>query len=194
MAYDKQTFLQNVVVLIDTREQKNEHIAAQLDSLGIRHESRKLDFGDYSFQAQGRDFSLSCVIERKANVNELYGNFTSDRDRIEKEFKAGSSLAREFILLLEDCSSMEALKQYVVPAWEMEARGRKVANIGELCYSTLRSWQCGDRYHFRTVFVPDRKDTAVRILEEFYWYWRNYKKLTVSRRNRGGDGAGEWVY
>ena len=169
MAYDKQTFLQNVSVLIDTREQKNEHIVERLDSLGIRHKPKKLDFGDYSFQAQGRDFSLSCVVERKASVNELYGNLTSDRDRIEKEFKAGSVLAREFILLLEDCRSMEDLRRYAVPAWEMEARGRKIANIGELCYATLRSWQCGDRYHFRTVFVPDKQDAAVRILEEFYW-------------------------
>ena len=185
MAYDKQTFLKNVTVLVDTREQKNEHILACLDSLGVRHESRKLDFADYSFLIQGRDFSLSCVVERKGSVNELYGNLTSDRDRIEKEFRAGSSLAREFILLVEGCGDMEELRQYTVPVWEMKANGRKVANIGELCYSTLRSWQCGDRYHFRTIFSSGKKDSAVRILEEFYWYWRNYKKLTLSRRNRG---------
>lgn len=185
MPYDKKTFLQNVAVLTDTREQKNGHVIARLEELGVRHESRKLDFGDYSFQIQERDFSLSCVVERKASVNELYGNLTSDRDRIEKEVRAGSQLTREFILLLENCRGMEELRSFVVPAWEMKANGRKVAEIGELCYSTLKSWQCGDRYHFRTVFVPDQNDTAVRILEEFYWYWRNYKKLTMSRRNRG---------
>ena len=185
MAYDKQTFLQNVTVLVDTREQKNEHILTCLDGLGIRHESRKLDFADYSFVIQGRDFSLSCVVERKGSINELYGNLTSDRDRIEKEFRAGSSLAREFILLVEGCGDMEELRQYTVPVWEMKANGRKVANIGELCCSTLRSWQCGDRYHFRTIFSPGKKDSALRMLEEFYWYWRNYKKLTLSRRNRG---------
>lgn len=185
MAYDKQTFLKNVTVLVDTREKKNAHVLKQFDALGIRHEIKKLDFADYSFMVQGRDFSLSCVVERKGSINELYGNFTSDRDRIEKEFRAGSSLAREFILLIENCADMEDLKSYVVPTWEMEAMKRKVANIGEICYSTLRSWQCGDRYHFRTIFVENQKESAVRILEEFYWYWRNYKKLTLSRRNRG---------
>ena len=91
MAYDKQTFLKNVTVLVDTREKKNSHILKQFDSLRIQYEDRALDFGDYSFMMQGRDFSLSCVIERKGSINELYGNFTSDRDRIEKEFRAGSS-------------------------------------------------------------------------------------------------------
>lgn len=185
MAYDKQTFLKNVVVLADTREQKNEHILSSLAALGIPCEARKLDFGDYSFLVQGRDFSLSCVVERKASVNELYGNLTADRDRIEKEFRAASALSREFILLIEGCPSMEALKEYQVPAWEMQERKRKVANIGELCYSTLRSWQCGDRYRFRTVFSPEKEKSAVLMLEEFYWYWRNYKKLVLSRRNRG---------
>lgn len=185
MAYDKQTFLKNVTVLVDTREKKNSHILKQFDNLRIQYEDRALDFGDYSFMMQRRDFSLSCVIERKGNINELYGNFTSGRECIEKEFRAGSSLAKEFILLIENCADMEELKSYILPAWEMKAMKRQVANIGEICYSTIRSWQCGDRYHFRTIFVENQKDSAVRILEEFYWYWRNYKKLTLSRRNRG---------
>ena len=98
---------------------------------------------------------------------------------------SGREAALPESLLIENCADMEELRSYIVPAWEMESMKRKVANIGEICYSTLRSWQCADRYHFRTIFVESQKDSAVRILEEFYWYWRNYKKLTLSRRNRG---------
>lgn len=172
-------------MLHDTREQENKHILDKLDRLNIKHEERALVFGDYSFIAQDRDFSLSCVIERKANVDELYGNLTKDRQRIEKEFDAGSSVANEFNLLIEGVANIEQLQTYQVPDWQMQRFNRKVQNIGEYCYTTIQSWQSGNRYNFRTIFSANKEDTAVKILECFYWYWRNFKKLTASRRNRG---------
>ena len=65
MPIDKKTFLKTVTILYDTREQKNQHILAALAEMGVRAEERKLDYGDYSFTADGRDgsrlldFSLS---------------------------------------------------------------------------------------------------------------------------------------
>ena len=56
MPIDKKTFLKTVTILHDTREQKNAHIIEALDKLGVKHEERKLDYGDYSFTADGRDF------------------------------------------------------------------------------------------------------------------------------------------
>lgn len=186
MAYDKKTFLKNVVIVCDSREKENKHITDEFDKFGIRYiTDKKLPFGDYSFIAQDLDFSLSCVIERKANINELYGNLFSDRGRIEKEFLGGSNLFNEFILLLENCENEDYLKHYKVPDWEMEKYQRKVQNIGENCYSTLQSWQCGNRYNFKIMYEKGNKESAVKILERFYWYWRNFKKLSASRRNRG---------
>lgn len=184
MAIDKKTFLHNVTICHDTREQKNSHIVEQLESFGVSHREKKLDFGDYTFECGGRDFSLSCVIERKANVDELYSNLVCDRERIEKEFAAAGNIANDFILLLEGCGDETELKNFEIPPWEMLLRDRKVRNIGELCYATLKSWQCGNRYKFRTLYVKDRKETAAKILEEFYYYWRNYKIFTASRRNK----------
>ena len=184
MAWDKKTFLKEVVILHDTREQENVHIIQALNSLNIQHEARKMDFGDYSFMIGGRDFSLSCVIERKANVDEFYGNIIGDRERIEKEFSTGSQIANQFILLLEQCGSMEELKAYTIPDWKMKTQQRKIQNIGEYCYATIKSWQSGNRYAFRTLFVPDADKTAAVMLEEFYYYWRNYKIMTACRRNR----------
>lgn len=185
MALEKRDFLKKVVVLVDSREQENRHILARLDALGVPWERRKLDFGDYSFTLDGRDFSLLCVAERKANVDELYGNLTQDRGRIEREFEAGSRIANQFLLVVEGCADMDSLRRYQVPDWQMEALGRKVQEIGALCYATLKSWQCGDRYRFRTLFAPDPNETATLLLEEFYYWWRNFKLLTASRRNRG---------
>ena len=84
MAIDKKTFLKTVTILYDTREQKNQHILSALGDMGVMTEQRKLDYGDYSFTADGSDFSLSCVVERKANVDELYNNIMNDRARLEK--------------------------------------------------------------------------------------------------------------
>lgn len=184
MPYDKQTFLRNVTVLVDTRERENRHILRELDHLEIAHKDRKMDFGDYSFEIAERDFSLSCVIERKADVDELYGNLTKDRDRIEKEFSAANSIAKEFVLLIETCRDIDDMRRYRISDFDMIRQHRKIQNIGEYCYSTLKSWECGNRYKFRTRFVSDRSKTAAAILEEFYWYWRNYKIMTRSRRTR----------
>ena len=101
MPIDKKTFLKTVTILHDTREQKNAHIIEALDKLGVKHEERKLDYGDYSFTADGRDFSMSCVVERKANVDEIYNNVTSDRGRIEKELYSAAQLAKQLTLFIE---------------------------------------------------------------------------------------------
>lgn len=182
MAYDKNTFLKNVTILHDSGEQENTHILAELKSMGVKCELANLDYGDYSFKAQGRDFSLSCVIERKANIDELYGNLTKDRERIEREFALASTMANDFTLLIENCESWEFLKEYKVPEWQMKAYKRKVQSIGYECYQTINSWQSGNRYSFSTILVADKSQTAFKMIEHFYWYWRNYKILTANRR------------
>ena len=184
MAADKQTFLKNVTVLTDTREQKNAHITTALDRLGVAWEARKLDFGDYSFLCGGRDFSLSCVVERKASINELYGNLSTSehRARLEREFSAAHSTGADMTLLLENCAGEEELKEYQVPAWEMQAFSRKVQDIGIRCHRVLCSWQMRNRYGFRVSYVRDPEGTAAKMLEFFYCYWRNYK--TAGRPQR----------
>lgn len=62
MSFDKKTFMKTVTVIYDTREQQNKHIIDKLGECGVMTEKRKLDFGDYSFMAEGRDFSLSCAV------------------------------------------------------------------------------------------------------------------------------------
>ena len=155
MPIDKKTFLKTVTILYDTREQKNQHILTALGELGVPFEERKLDYGDYSFSAGGRDgsrlldFSLSCVIERKANVDELYNNIMSDRGRLEKELYAASQCAKQLTLIVENIGGWEELKSYRVPAWQMKANPQRVKeDIGAPVYSTLKSWQSGNLYRF----------------------------------------------
>ena len=89
----------------------------------------------------------------------------------------------QFTLLMEGVGSMEALRDYVVPDWKMKmSPQRAVADIGKRCYSALRAWQPSNRYGIRVKFVENREQTAVKILEEFYYYYHNYKALIAPRR------------
>ncbi len=183
MAIDKKKFLQEITIIVDTREQKNSHITDKLQELEIPFASRALDYGDYSFITKNRDFTLNCVIERKANIDELYGNFTKDRERIENEFNKASRHCNDFILLIEDCSGMNELKNFTLSNTQMARLPmRQVAKIGELVYCTLMSWRCGNRYKFYIEFVKNKDSTACKILEVFYYYWKNYKTLTQAKR------------
>ena len=182
MKFDKRDFMKAVTVIYDTREQKNAHIIAALSDMGVPTEQKKLDFGDYSFTAEGKDFTMSCVIERKANVDEIYNNIMHDRERLEKEFKAAMLLSRDFTLLIENIGSWEALKSYYVPEKNMiNHPERKVQAIGAYIYSVLKEWKTANSYNFNTEFVDDGRKTAAKMLEIFYYYWKNYKTLTAAR-------------
>ena len=152
MGYDKKTFLKNVTIICDTREQKNSHILSRLDEMGIAYKHESLDFGDYSFVVaekvkdgtKTRNFTQSCLIERKANVNELYGNLTIDRERIEKEFLCGSSLSNEFTLLIEGVSNFDELYEYELPEWQMLsvlAICRAVLALPRILVSRCTAWR-----------------------------------------------------
>lgn len=183
MTIDKKTFLKQVSILCDTREQKNDHIIQELKKAGIPTEERKLDYGDYSFAAEGRDFSLSCVVERKANVDELYGNIMTDSDRLKKELYAANCLSKELTVVIENVGSWEQLKTYQVPESQMNANPQRVnKDIGATVYAALKSWQKSNRYNFKVEFVNDKQDTWKKLLEIFYYYWRNYKELTAERK------------
>ena len=179
---EKKEFMKKVTILVDTREQKNKHITDVFSNLGIMFKQQKLDFGDYSFTVDSRDFSCSCVIERKASIDEVYGNITADRERIEKELDTISKNANQCTFMLENCSGWEHLKGFEIPEIKADKQGRKVRNIGASVYSTLQSWKCGNRYSFSVEFVPDQNHSALKILEIFFWYYHNYKKQTAPRK------------
>lgn len=115
---------ETLVVLCDTREQKNSHIIKYLSEykhksgkIGIPYKNKKLDSGDYSFYLPKnpeygilRDiyFDKEFMIEKKKDLNELSGNLTANRDRFKNEFTRCP--AKQFHLLVEDGSWMDIYK------------------------------------------------------------------------------------
>lgn len=101
----------NLVLLVDTREQKNDHIIDFLQSKGINYIVKKLDFGDYScmlpkgsFEGQTRDiyFNDEIVIERKACIDELAANFKEDGVRLKTELAHLNKYDIKFFIFVED--------------------------------------------------------------------------------------------
>jgi len=115
------TILKSAVVLTDTREKCNEHILSGLDALKVSHKPVALSFGDYSVMLPAipeaginRDtyFDAEITIERKANLDELAGNFTTHRERFHDEMIRAGAASK--YLLIEQGGSYAAIlnRQY----------------------------------------------------------------------------------
>lgn len=107
--------LRSMVILVDTREKRWEHIGAALEGLGCPFERQTLDFGDYSFRythpdETERDCRGRIVVERKASLDEICGNFTYGRERFAREFERAKESGAEVHLLIEgaDWEKVEA--------------------------------------------------------------------------------------
>lgn len=100
--------LKQMVILVDSREQKNGHILDYFNRQGIAYEVEKLDFGDYSCRipdtAAGQSiyFHDSIVIERKNSLEEISGNFSKGRERFETEFLKARNAGAKIYLMVED--------------------------------------------------------------------------------------------
>lgn len=87
--------LKKAIVLVDTREKENgnAHILDWFRKKEIPFEERQLSYGDYGIYIPKNpeygfndDLLLDYTVERKGSLEELSGNFTSDRTRLENEF------------------------------------------------------------------------------------------------------------
>lgn len=159
--------LQSITILIDTREQQNQHILEYLTSREIPYESMKLDIGDYSVKLPAhtelginRDVFFPVSIERKNSINEL-AQTIKERTRFENELIRSSKL--RFLLMVEDPNGYENI-----------IRGKYQSQYNpKALLGSLKSFET--RYCFNTVFIP--KGAAAHYLyHEFYYFVRNYLK------------------
>ena len=110
--------LKNLVIVIDTREQKNQWITKYLDKKKIRYKVQKVDEGDYGCYIESNDdtkplgvlrnwyFTDNVVVERKNSVDELVGSI-KDRDRFEDEFNRAIAKGIKIFMIVEDANGYE---------------------------------------------------------------------------------------
>ncbi len=159
--------LKSMIILVDSRENANQNITSWLDEKKIPYKIEKLEFCDYSFMLPAnlplgfnRDlyFTDKISIERKGNLEELSGNMTTDRLRLESEFIRSKGKVH---LLIENASYEEIINH------NYKTEYNPVSFL-----ASLHSF--ADRYNFSINFIKDIKYSAHFIYYTFYYYLRNY--------------------
>jgi hypothetical protein len=87
-------------LVIDTREKTPFDYEGDDEFEAIIHE--KLDAGDYSLKG----FEHLITIERKANADELFNNFTKDKDRIFAEFERLRNHKVKILMIEQSCEEI----------------------------------------------------------------------------------------
>lgn len=159
--------MKSLTVLVDTREKKNKHITDFFDKRGLPYIHRALERGDYSFMIPQNEalniprdvyFDHDVVIERKASLEELSGNFTKGRDRFEKEMSLAPTTK---VLLIENANYHD------IVSGNYNTQYNKSSFIG-----TLHSFWF--KYNMPVFFMPDSRYSPIFIREYFEYYIKNY--------------------
>lgn len=164
---EKDELISSMTILVDTREKVNQHITDSFDKAGVKWKGKALDYGDYSFFIPANEalsiprdlyFDKKICIERKANLEEISGNLSQGRDRLEKEF----ALAPQFkVLMIENANYSDiATSNY----------DTKLNNKSFLA-SLHTFWF---KYNIPLFFVPDSKFSALFIKKYFEYFLKNF--------------------
>ena len=163
--------LKTMVILCDTREQKNNHIKAYFKQRGIQHQDKTLRTGDYTAVIPANKdmgilkplyFDKSIVIERKGSLEELSGNFTKGRERFKRELTRANADNMEFHLMIEGSSFTDIINH------NYKTELHENAFLG-----TLLSLQC--EYGFNIMFIQPN-EAGLYIERLLYYHVRKYLK------------------
>lgn len=162
-----QQLLKSLTILVDTREQQNQHLIDYFDSKKILYEIMKLEVGDYSVMLPNcpelgisRDMYFPISIERKNSVDELVQTI-KERTRFENELIRSQKL--NFLLLVEDNKGYESiLYGNYLSQYEPKA-----------LLGSLKTFEA--RFGFSTVFIS-KQYAGNYIYHHSYYYVRNYLK------------------
>lgn len=103
--------LKDMTILVDTREQKNQHILDFFDKIGAKYRVEKLETADYTIVLPNYpeiNIDRQILVEKKNSLDEIAGNFTKDRDRFTREFDRVTS--EKIHLVIEQATWKKLLK------------------------------------------------------------------------------------
>lgn len=174
---DINLLLENIIIIVDSRENKNLHITNVFDKMGFKYKVRKLEFGDYSCEIESNSFtehilkenlSLETVfsIERKNSVDELIGSI-KHRERFENEFIRSSKENAHMYLYVEEKEGFE----------NMLNGNYKSKYDRTALFASIQAFE--SRYSFATQFI-DKRFSGFMIAKKCYYEAREYlKKMEV---------------
>ena len=84
-------------IIVDTREQKYNHVTDYFDKEGIKWVRSKLICGDYQ-----NPLNPTVIIDRKKDLQEVAGNVCQQHERFVRELELAKELGYKMIILVED--------------------------------------------------------------------------------------------
>ena len=111
--------LDSMVVIVDSREQNNNHIIDFFDKKNIPYKVVKNDFGDYTAMIPAGTltgftndiyFDRDIAIERKNSIDEIAGNLKEDAARLKKELAHMNKYDIKYFFFIEDKNYHENLR------------------------------------------------------------------------------------
>lgn len=164
---EMEELIQSMVILVDTRERKADHILEYFDKKNIAYKKKALDYGDYSFMIPANEklsiprdlyFMNKVIVERKASLEEISGNFTKERDRFEKELCLAPKTK---VLLIENANYSDI------------ATGNYNTQYNKKSFwASIHSFWF--KYNIPIFFMPDNKWSGLFIRGYFEYYLKNY--------------------
>ncbi|MCQ6356422.1 ERCC4 domain-containing protein [Bacillus cereus] len=161
--------LKTLTIVIDTRENVNDHIRDYLNQKDIPVKLQKLDTGDYGCMIPKdeelgipRDIYLDRRIERKASIDEITGNLQKDtQTAFENELIRSKDIP--FTLIVEDPRGYEKIL-----TGDYLSRYNPKALLGRL--NTFKA-----KYDFEIVYL-DKKFVGNWIYHVLYYHAKHYLK------------------
>ena len=159
--------VKSLTILVDTREKNNQHLLEYWDDKGIHHKKKALSYGDYSFMIPKNEdlniprdifFDGEIIIERKGSLEEISGNLTKERDRLEKEF---SLSPKTKVLLIENGSYGDVVTGNYNTQYHKKS-----------FWASLHSlWH---KYNIPVFFMPEIKYSGIFVRGYFEYYLKHY--------------------
>ena len=148
--------LKELVVITDSREQVNDHLITWLDKNHIQHKSRALETGDYSAMLGDTTFEDEVAFERKANLDEIAGNFTTGRERFEREMIRAKARGMKRFLVVENATWTDIFLHNYRSRLEPKS-----------LFASLMSWQA--EYNLTVIFCKPSETAQIMYSTLYYW-------------------------
>lgn len=144
-----------MIIQIDTREQKYDHVQRYFDSQGIKTVRSKCVVGDYVNLK-----NPMVVIDRKQSLQEVAGNVCQQHERFVRELELARELGYRLIVLIEE-DSIKTLSE-VITWYNWRRKKNPKAVGGKQLYRIMSTM--ADKYGVEWMFTT-KANCGKRILE-----------------------------
>lgn len=157
--FDLNDSLDNMIVLVDTREKPTKAAERRCSQFGCKYERIALNFADYSAKfplPDGSWFSLAdkVCIERKQSLDELCNCYCQSRQRFINEFTRAAEAGAKIYLLVENTS------------WEQVYTGKYRSKMRQTALvASILAWSA--RYNCSPIFC--KAETSGKLIKDILY-------------------------